>query len=180
MFATLLSTEHGLYSIIFYLKERAIYLKDIGEKLRASREEAGLSLEEVAEDLKLDIKKLQSIEEGNKEVFKDIYDLKYCIRDYAKYLCLDYEQLVNDFNEFVFEYTSKIPIAAIESASKDNKETEKKITSPYTMETNNKTIINIRNLIIITVILLVVSIITVFVISGNKDNNENANIAALM
>lgn len=169
------------YIVLFvFIKKGRFILKDIGEKLRASREEAGLSLEEVADDLKLDIKKLQSIEEGNKEAFKDIYDLKYCIRDYAKYLCLDYEQLVNDFNEFVFEYTSKIPIAAIENASKDTKENEKKIASPYTMETNNKTIMNLRTLIIITAVLLVASIITVFVVSGNKDNNDNANIAALM
>jgi cytoskeleton protein RodZ len=67
-------------------------LKDIGEKLKKSREEAGLSLEEAAEDLKLDLKKLQNVEDGNKEAFKDIYDLKYYIMDYAKYLGLDYEK----------------------------------------------------------------------------------------
>ena len=39
----------------------------IGEKLKASREEKGLSLEEVSEDLKIDIKDLENIEIGNRK-----------------------------------------------------------------------------------------------------------------
>lgn len=153
-------------------------MKDIGEKLRASREEAGLSLEEVSDDLKQDIKKLQAIEEGNKDVFKDIYDLKYCIRDYAKYLCLDCEKLECEFNEFVFEYTSKIPVAAIKEA--DNElEDEKKVISPYTTKPQDKKGINIKMLIIITVVLLAISIMAVVFIS-NSNNGTDANIALLM
>lgn len=142
-------------------------MKEIGEKLKKSREEAGLSLEEVSEDLKLEFKKLQLIEEGNKEAFNDIYDLKYCIRDYAKYLGLDYEQLVDDFNEFVFEYTSKIPIAAIQEASKEIEKEAKTIASPYTMEKNIKSINNTKKMILVTVALLFISLI-IFVLVVNN------------
>ena len=85
-------------------------MKEIGEKLKYARESVGISIEEAAEDLKLRPSQLEDIEEGNREAFKDIFYLKYFIRDYAKYLGLDYEQMVEDFNEYVFDYTSKISL----------------------------------------------------------------------
>lgn len=152
-------------------------MKDIGEKLKTSREEAGLSLEEAAEDLKFDFKKLQAVELGNKEVFKDIYDLKYYIRDYAKYLGLDYEKLMIEFNEFMFDYTSRIPVAQIEKASKEHANKEKKITSPYTIETK-RSYSNIFKVIILVLVLLTIAI-TVLIFTNKSDNN-NASIAALL
>ena len=68
----------------------------IGEKLKASREEKGLSLNEVSEDLNIDMKKLEELESGNRDAFSDIFVLKKYIYDYAKYLGLDYEQLIED------------------------------------------------------------------------------------
>ena len=61
-------------------------MKEIGEKLKATREEIGISKEEVCEDLKLDMKQLDQLEEGDMQAFPDILSLKYLIRDYAKYL----------------------------------------------------------------------------------------------
>ena len=98
-------------------------MKEIGEKLKDARESMGISIEEAAEDLKLRPSQLEDIEEGNREAFKDIFYLKYFIRDYAKYLGLDYEQMVEDFNEYVFDYTSKI---SLEDIKKANKKHEKK------------------------------------------------------
>lgn len=150
-------------------------MKEIGEKLKKSREDSGLSLEEVAEDLKLDLKKLQNIEDGNKEPFKDIYDLKYYIRDYAKYLGLDYEKLMEEFNEFIFEYTSRIPVVQIEQANKEK--VEKKIISPYTMEKRR----NSRNLLIAIGVILLISVITLGIIFISSNNNSsNTNVAALI
>lgn len=51
-------------------------MKVIGEKLKTSREEKGLSLEEVSEDLKIKVEDLKNIELGNKDSFQDIYFLK--------------------------------------------------------------------------------------------------------
>ena len=64
-------------------------MNDIGLKLKEKREENGVSIEEVAEDLKMRPSQIISLEEGKKENFKDVVFLKYFIRDYAKYLGLN-------------------------------------------------------------------------------------------
>ena len=81
-------------------------MKDIGLKLKEKREENGVSVEEAAEDLKMRPSQIISLESGKKEDFKDVISLKYFIRDYAKYLGLDGEKLVDEFNEFLFDFTS--------------------------------------------------------------------------
>lgn len=115
-------------------------MKEIGEKLRETRESMGISIEEAAEDLKIKPSQLTNIEEGNRDAFKDIFYLKYFIRDYSKYLGLDYEEMIDEFNEFVFDYTSKLSIDDIKKAANKNKENKqvKKITSPYTVDKEEK------------------------------------------
>ena len=68
-------------------------MKEIGQKLKLKREENGVSLDEAASDLKMRVSQLESIEEGQKDDFKDVFSLKYFIRDYAKYLGLDGENI---------------------------------------------------------------------------------------
>ena len=97
-------------------------MKNIGLKLKDKREENGLSIEEVAEDLKMRPSQISSIEEGKTEDFKDVFYLKYFIRDYAKYLGLDSERILDEFNEYLFDMTSKIPIELIKEAKKDKNE----------------------------------------------------------
>ena len=99
-------------------------MKNIGLKLKDKREENGLSIEEVAEDLKMRPSQISSIEEGKTEDFKDVFYLKYFIRDYAKYLGLDSERILDEFNEYLFDMTSKIPIELIKEAKKDKKQKE--------------------------------------------------------
>ena len=115
-------------------------MKEIGEKLRETRESMGISIEEAAEDLKIKPSQLTNIEEGNRDAFKDIFYLKYFIRDYSKYLGLDYEEMIDEFNEFVFDYTSKLSIDDIKKAANKNKENKqvKKIISPYTVDKEKK------------------------------------------
>ena len=108
-------------------------MKEIGEKLKETRESIGISIEEAAEDLKIRPAQLENIEEGNKDAFKDIFYLKFFIRDYAKYLGLNYDEMVEEFNEFLFDYTSKLSLDDIKKASKQTKPI-KKIASPYTLE----------------------------------------------
>ena len=111
-------------------------MKEIGEKLKNTREEIGISIDEAAEDLKLRPSQIENIEAGNLEAFKDVFYLKYFIRDYSKYLGLDYEKMVDEFNEYLFDYTSKISIEDIKKAKKTVKPVEpiKKISSPYTLD----------------------------------------------
>ena len=114
-------------------------MKDIGERLKETRESMGITLDEVAEDLKAEVLQIQNLEEGNMENFKDVYYLKYLIRDYSKYLGLDKEKLINEFNEYLFDYTSKISLEDIKKAKEEIKESDQeKIRSPYTIEHKSK------------------------------------------
>ena len=110
-------------------------MKEIGEKLKEARENMGISTNEVAEDLKVPVGQIESIENGNMDAFKDVFYLKYFIRDYAKYLGLNKEDLVDEFNEYLFDYTSKLSLEEIKKARKEEKKDsiEKKIKSPYTV-----------------------------------------------
>ena len=131
-------------------------MKEIGLKLKEKREENGVSLEEAASDLKIKENELKSIEEGKKEDFDDIVALKELIKDYAKYLGLDGEALLDEFNEYLFEQTSKISLTEIEEAIKEKEIREKdlKILSPYTVDrSNKKTIYGIIIGLIIVVII---------------------------
>ena len=143
-------------------------MKDIGLKLKEKREENGVSIEEAADDLKMRPSQIISLESGKKEDFKDVMSLKYFIRDYAKYLGLDGEKLVDEFNEFLFDFTSKIPVNEIEKA-KQNNQKKKDIVSPYT-KTNKKN--NKYKIFIISIIIfIVICIVGYFIVSNIKGND---------
>ena len=144
-------------------------MKDIGLKLKEKREENGVSVDEAAEDLKMRPSQIISLEEGRKEDFSDVNTLKFFIRDYAKYLGLDGEKLVDEFNEFLFDFTSKIPSEVIEEAKQKREKEKKEFSSPYTKkEVHNKTYIICIG---VCVLVLLVFIITYFVVSGVRNND---------
>lgn len=147
-------------------------MKEIGLKLKEKREENGVSIEEVAEDLKMRPSQIVSLEEGKKEDFKDVLFLKYFIRDYAKYLGLNGEELVDEFNEFLFDFTSKIPVEEIEKAKLGNVN-KKDVVSPYTEISPDKNGLKIILLIVFVVILLVVGYFVVSNIKGNDFQDDN-------
>ena len=151
-------------------------MKEIGATLKEAREEMGVSLEEVASDLKLRVSQLEDIESGNLDAFKDVFYLKYFIRDYAKYLGLNYEDMIDEFNEYLFDYTSKISIDDIRKAKKKiNKKQakeERKIVSPYTLE--RKKMNSWVPFLFYIGIMIVVFIISYFIFSSfNQDNTSN-------
>ena len=135
-------------------------MDSIGSMLKNTRESAGVSIEEASEDLNINVAFLLNIEEGKIGCFKDIFELKEYISSYAKYLGLDSDKLIDEFNEYMFEYTSKIPVKEIEKiAQKDAKEETGKITSPYTRKPrkhNNAYYIGIYVVIFLLVILAIV------------------------
>lgn len=145
-------------------------MKNIGLKLKEKRIENGLSIDEVAEDLKLRPSQIESIEEGRKDDFKDIFYLKYFIRDYAKYLGLDSEKLLDEFNEYLFDETSKIPIDMIKEAQKEKSEmvSNEKV-SPYTKSSKRK--ISIPKIVIGLAVLVVIIIIGYVLVSNYKGND---------
>ncbi len=137
-------------------------MNEIGELLRSTRESSGVSLEEASADLDIKELILENIEDGNIGCFKDIFALKEDIRNYAKYLGLDSDKIIDDFNDYLFEVTSKIPVESIEKAMKEQQKEEQvqedKIVSPYTAskeKTNSKLFILLYVAIAILVVLVV-------------------------
>ena len=132
-----IGTEHGLFIFIVDIE---VCIKELGEYLKQTRVNNGVSITEACEDLDFSTSQLENIESGNVKAFKDIYELKDDIKAYAKYLGLDSDKVVDEFNGFLFQHTSRISLDDIASFQKEKekdqeKEPEKKrIQSPYTKE----------------------------------------------
>ena len=111
-------------------------MKELGEYLKETRIKHGVSLEEASSDLQISKDLLENLESANTKAFKDVYDIKKIIKEYAKYLGLDEEKVQDEFNNFLFEHTSKISLDDIMEAKKQKEKEEelkkKKISSPYT------------------------------------------------
>ncbi len=113
-------------------------MKELGEYLRQARIHNGVSVTEACEDLDFSTSQLENIESGNVKAFKDIYELKNFVKAYAKYLGLDSDKVVDEFNGFLFQHTSRISLDDIVAAQKKKEDEEKKIRSPYTIEYKEK------------------------------------------
>ncbi len=140
-------------------------MEEIAELLRGTREESGIELTEVSKDLDISEVILKNIEEGKIGAFKDIFELKSYITNYAKYLGLNSNQILEEFNEYLFEYTSKIPVKEIEKTIELNtKETTDRVASPYTIDKPR----NIKGLYIATYILVLILVILAIIWSVNQ------------
>ena len=85
-----------------------------GELFKSARESSGVSLEEASNDLDIPVIELEQIEACAFGAFEDIYELKNKILEYSKYLGLDLNDVLEDFNDYMFDYTSKIQLTDIE------------------------------------------------------------------
>ena len=109
-------------------------MKELGEYLKEQRELNSVGLEEASEDLNISQDDLENIEEGNIRAFKDVLSLRGMVKLYAKYLGLDPEKVADEFNDFMFEHTSKISLSDILEAEKKSEASKTKtIRSPYTI-----------------------------------------------
>ena len=106
-------------------------------------------------------------------------DLKKYVPDYLKeikefsalYDVSSYElnKILDEFNEYLFDETSKIPIDIIEQAKKQKKESIEELSSPYTSKEKNK--IKIPKMII-GLVLIIVLIIVGYIIASNYKGND--------
>ena len=170
-----IGTEHGLLDIIFLTDKKGVtFLNEISEVLKSTREMSGVSIEEVSKDLEIPILVLKQIEDGNIGAFKDIFELKKYISDYSKYLGLNPDEVIDEFNEYMFEATSKIPMAEIEKAAKNIKDQDdKKVSSPYTkavLKTSNKKFLFMIILIVVLIIIAIIWSIKQITIGNVKTN----------
>lgn len=123
---------------------------------------SGLTLDEVSKDLEIPVLSLEQIEDGNIGAFKDIFLLKDYLESYAKYLGIDYEDVIDEFNEYMFEKTSKIPMEEIEKAVKEKEKEESesnRIASPYTKAAPIKSNKQFIFMLILITVLVIIAII---------------------
>lgn len=151
-------------------------MNEIGRLFRLTREEAGVTVEEASKDLDIKEVILENIEDGNIGCFKDVFVLKDHIYNYAKYLGIDPNKIVDEFNEYMFEYTSRIPVEEIERKIKEQetKQEKKEIVSPYTFSKKRKSK-NIYVIIYLSVIFLALAI-TFWSIKQVVVNHEIASV----
>ena len=145
-------------------------MKEIGQQLKSARENMGVSIEEVAEDLKVKPTQIENIEAGNSNAFDDMFNVKYFIRDYAKYLGLNKEDLVDEFNEFLFDYTSRLSLDDIKIAKKQMNKS-KAVKSPYTKKKKKKKF-PIIPILVYGLIIVLIGLVIYFIIDNNV-NDDN-------
>ncbi len=159
-------------------------MEEIGLALKEARENIGLSIEEAANDLKVKPSQIESIEAGDKEAFKDVFALKYFIRDYSKYLGLNYEDMVDEFNEYLFDYTSKISLDDIKRAKKQLEKKESKerkehrIASPYTLERKRKFSIPSYVIYILMILVVILGCIYLYTLLKKDEPKDGENIVS--
>lgn len=146
-------------------------MKEIGEYLKSVRMNNGVGLEEASEDLNLSVVQLENIEEGNVRAFKDVFTLKDLVRDYSKYLGVELDKIMDEFNDFMFEHTSKISLDDIKEARalKKQEEEKEKIVSPYTRIRTKKKLPIKQIIIVLGIILAILLIIFVFIKISSKE-----------
>ncbi len=144
-------------------------MKELGEQLSLLRKNNGVTLPEASNDLGISEKELECLENGNYKVFKDVYELKKVINSYAKYLGLDENKINDEFNDFLFEKTSKISVSDIEKL-KNNEEKEEKVSSPYTKI--SKTRYDFAPIVLLIVFLIFISLIVYLLLSFLKNDTE--------
>lgn len=144
---------------------------EAGLSLKSAREKSGVSIEEASQDLNIPVLFLEQIESGAVGAFEDIYELKNMMLEYAKYLGLNTDDIILKFNEYMFDYTSKIPMDEIEKAMKKKekeKTPEEEIFSPYTrIEEKEKSLPYIISAIVIIVLVVLVLIWSIKQITVN-------------
>lgn len=141
-------------------------MNEIGENFREARTSSSISIEEASSDTCIPLEALEQIEEGSIGSFKDIFKLREYLQTYAKYLGIDPNSVIDDFNEYMFEYTSKIPLddlekeMAVQEKEKIIEETGQiKIVTPYLKPTEESHTAKYVFIAVIIILLVAVTLI---------------------
>ena len=153
-------------------------MKEIGEFLKSSRINNGVSIEEAAEDLNFSVTQLENIEDGNIRAFKDVFALRELVKEYGKYLGVETDSIVDEFNDFMFEHTSKISLDDIlearRLANQKDQEEKNKIVSPYTRIRTPKIRLDKIKIkpLLITIIIVLILFISLFTWFHNQNKKD--------
>ena len=152
-------------------------MKEIGEELKQLRKKSGVDLEEASHDLNISEIELECIESGNAKAFKDIYELKDKVRLYAKYLGVDEDRIADEFNDFLFEKTSKISLNDVKKIKEEKKklkedEDDDRVSSPYTKIKVNK--YEVAPVVFGVIAILLIALILYIVLKVVKNNSDDS------
>lgn len=139
-------------------------MENVGEKFKEARESMEISIEEASEDLKVEPSDIENIENGNIKAFDNVVNLKYLLKDYSKYLGLDTDEILDEYNEYLFDCTSKISLEDIKEARRRIAQSEKKenkIKSPYT-NFRNRT--SAKKILLVLLVILIITLIALGII----------------
>ena len=92
-------------------------LRKFAEELKSKREEKGITLHQIRNKTRLDIKFLEAIEEGNFHVMPEVY-IKAFIREYAQAIDIDPDTTIEKYNlakEGKYAEEKEIPLEKTES-----------------------------------------------------------------
>lgn len=147
-------------------------MKEIGDAFKEARASIGISKSEIAKDLEITEGQLENLEDGNVNAFKDIFFLKDLIKKYTKYLNLDEDEVMDKFNDFMFSFTSRIPIEDILEQTRElnileQKSEENKVVSPYTIKRKKKA--NVKLILLSCACIIVLAILIVLFIYERKN-----------
>jgi len=152
-------------------------MKEIGQSFKEAREKIEITKEEVIKDLNITMGQLDNLEDGNANAFKDVFFLKDLVKKYAKYLNLDEDEIMNLFNDFIFGYTSRIPVDDILEQTREiniieRKNNVDKISSPYTKAKKES---SLKYIVLYTsaVILLIVLVFLIVAYFNNREVSNN-------
>ena len=125
-------------------------MKKLAELLKDEREKKGLSLQEIAQSLKINVKILKAIEENNVDQLPAKTFLRGFVRSYAQYLRLDLNETMNLFQEEFgpskpdYMYRTTPPAAADATTksteTKNETKSEPKVSAMPKSEPNSKKI----------------------------------------
>ncbi len=148
------------------MSEQKLFFND----LKVKRESQNLSLEEISDFTKIDIKFLIAIEDGDFGCLPDVY-MRLFLRSYCKYISADAEKALNDYEFYTIgsKTESKTFSIPLESDDVDNSIDQKELNLPQVPTAKIATIA-------ITVIVL---IFTLFLISSidsdSRSKSDNSN-----
>jgi cytoskeletal protein RodZ len=99
-------------------------MASLGQELKRERELRGISLEEISESTKINLKFLQALEEDKLEVMPSKFFIRALLRTYAKFLGLEEHSVLNKYHEAALSQEQAQPTE--EQSKTGQEETSKK------------------------------------------------------
>jgi cytoskeletal protein RodZ len=136
----------------------------IGQELKRERELRGISLKEIADSTKINIRFLRALEEDRLDILPEQFFTRGIIRTYAKYLGLDEQSVLNTYLE-----NQK----AKETQETSNGDEKPEIRESPDLPSKEKKISLLFALIVLVILVLIIVMYFVFRRDENPPNTSN-------